>query len=102
MAPPSKRRPGFSRRAQYGVFIGYVIAVAGCLVAVLLLAIAVIDPKGFQALRTAAADVTAPISNAGRSVVSFFGGIGEGNGDDWRAGSQNGDARQVAEGVSAV
>lgn len=97
MAPPSKRRPGFSRRAQYGVFIGYVIAIAGCLVAVLLLAIAVIDPKGFQALRTAAADVTAPISNAGRSVIGFFGGIGEGIGDYWRAGSQNAELRQQLE-----
>jgi rod shape-determining protein MreC len=98
MAPPSKRRPGFSRRAQYGVFIGYVIAVAGCLVAVLLLAIAIIDPKGFQALRTAAADVTAPISNAGRSVVGFFGGLGDGIGNYWQAGSQNGELRrQLAE-----
>lgn len=94
MAPPGKRRPGFSRRAQYGVFIGYVIAVAGCLVAALLLAIAIIDPKGFQALRTAAADVTAPISNAGRAVAGFFSGLGEGVGNYWRAGSQNGELRQ--------
>ena len=94
MAPPGKRRPGFSRRAQYGVFIGYVIAVAGCLVAVLLLAIAIIDPKGFQALRTAAADVTAPISNAGRSVIGFFSGLGDGVGAYWQAGSQNAELRQ--------
>jgi rod shape-determining protein MreC len=94
MAPPGKRRPGFSRRAQYGVFIGYVIAVAGCLVAVLLLAIAIIDPKGFQALRTAAADITAPISNAGRSVVTFFSGLGDGIGNYWQAGSQNGELRR--------
>ena len=94
MAPPGKRRPGFSRRAQYGVFIGYVIAVAGCLVAALLLAIAIIDPKGFQALRTAAADVTAPISNAGRAVVGFFSGLGEGVSNYWRAGSQNEELRQ--------
>src|ERR1044072_7168039 len=98
MAPPGKRRPGFSRRAQYGVFIGYVIAVAGCLVAVLLLAIAIIDPKGFQALRTAAADVTAPIRNAGRWVVGFFSGLGEGISAYWRAGSQNSELRrQLAE-----
>jgi rod shape-determining protein MreC len=97
MAPPSKRRPGFSRRAQYGVFIGYVIAVAGCLVAALLLAIAIIDPKGFQTLRTVAADITAPISNAGRSVVGFFGGIGDGIGNYWRAGSQNAELRQQLE-----
>jgi rod shape-determining protein MreC len=97
MAPPGKRRPGFSRRAQYGVFIGYVIAVAGCLVAALLLAIAIIDPTGFQALRSAAADVTAPISNAGRSVVSFFSGLGGTVGDYWRAGSQNAELRQQLE-----
>ena len=94
MAPPGKRRPGFSRRAQYGVFIGYVIAVAGCVIAALLLAIAIVDPKGFQALRTAAMDVTAPISNAGRSVASFIGGIGSGIGDYFRAGSQNAELRQ--------
>ena len=97
MAPPSKRRPGFSRRAQYGVFIGYVIAIAGCLVAALLLAIAIIDPKGFQALRSTAADITAPISNAGRSIAGFFSGIGDGIGDYWRAGSQNAELRQQLE-----
>lgn len=97
MAPPGKRRPGFSRRAQYGVFIGYVIAVAGCLVAALLLAIAIIDPTGFQALRTAAADITAPISNAGRSVVGFFSGLGGTISDYWRAGSQNAELRQQLE-----
>ncbi|HTU10533.1 MAG TPA: rod shape-determining protein MreC [Allosphingosinicella sp.] len=97
MAPPSKRRPGFSRRAQYGVFIGYLVAVAGCLIAVLLLAIAIIDPKGFQALRTAAMDVTAPISNAGRSVAGFFSGIGDSIGDYWRAGSQNAELRAELE-----
>jgi rod shape-determining protein MreC len=94
MAPPGKRRPGFSRRAQYGVFIGYVVAVAGCLVAVLLLAIAIIDPKGFQALRTAAADVTAPISSAGRTVIGFFSGLGDGIGNYWQAGAQNAELRR--------
>jgi rod shape-determining protein MreC len=97
MAPPGKRRPGFSRRAQYGVFIGYVIAVAGCVIAALLLAIAIIDPKGFQALRTAAMDVTAPISNAGRSVATFISGLGSGIGDYFRAGSQNAELRQQLE-----
>lgn len=97
MAPPSKRRPGFSRRAQYGVFIGYLVAIAGCFVAALLLAIAIIDPTGFQAIRTAAADVTAPISNAGRSIVGFFSGLGDNIGAYWRAGSQNAELRQQLE-----
>jgi len=94
MAPPGKRRPGFSRRAQYGLFIGYVVAIGGVLIAALLLAIAIIDPKGFAALRGVALDITAPISSAGRSVATFFGGIGEGMGDYFRAGSQNAELRQ--------
>ncbi|HET8611874.1 MAG TPA: rod shape-determining protein MreC, partial [Sphingomonas sp.] len=31
-APTRNRRPGFSRRAQYGLFLSYVVAVTGILV----------------------------------------------------------------------
>lgn len=89
MAPPSSRRPGFSRRAQYGLFLSYVVAVAGMIVALLLLAIAIIDPRGFAAIKGAALDATAPVSSGGRSVAGFFGGIGDAIGDYFRAGSQN-------------
>jgi rod shape-determining protein MreC len=89
MAPPSNRRPGFSRRAQYGLFLGYVIAVAGILFAVLLLVIAAIDPRGFAALRGAAIDATAPVSSGGRSVVRLFTGGGESIGAYFRAASEN-------------
>lgn len=98
MAPSSSRRPGFSRRAQYGLFIGYVIAVAGILFAVLLLVIAAIDPRGFAALRGAALDATAPIGRGAGSVRDFFAGIGDGISDYWRAGSQNAElTRELAE-----
>jgi len=33
MAPPRNRRPGFSRRIQFGLFISYVIAVVGAVCA---------------------------------------------------------------------
>jgi len=89
MAPPKTRRPGFSRRAQYGLFIGYVVAVAGVVVAVLLLAVAILDPRGFSALRGAALDVTTPISSGGRSIVRFFTGSGEAISYYFRAASQN-------------
>jgi len=62
VAKSSTRRPGFSRRAQYGLFIGYVMTVAGILFSVLLLFIAAVDPKGFAALKGAALDVTTPIA----------------------------------------
>lgn len=58
------RRPGFSRRAQYGQFAGYVVLVAGGLVAALLLALSRLDPAAFGAFRTAAATVTTPVSSA--------------------------------------
>ena len=94
MAPSSNRRPGFSRRAQYGLFFGYVIAVAGVMFAVLLLLVAVVDPTGFAALKGASLDVTKPISAGGRGVVNFFGGIGGSVRDYFQAGSQNADLRR--------
>jgi rod shape-determining protein MreC len=89
MGPPKNRRAGFSRRAQFGLFLGYVIAVGGVLVAVLLIAIALVDPRGFAALRGASLDATAPVAGAGRSVVGFVTGIGDGISNYFRAGSQN-------------
>lgn len=89
MAPPKTRRPGFSRRAQFGLFIGYVVAVGGVLLAVLLLIVAVVDPRGFSALRGAALDATTPISSGGRGVVRLFTGTGAAISYYFRAGSQN-------------
>jgi rod shape-determining protein MreC len=89
VAKPSTRRPGFSRRAQYGLFISYVIAVGGMLFAGLLVLIAIVDPTGFNALKGVALDVTRPVSSAGRSTVTFFGGIGDSLGNYFQAGSQN-------------
>ena len=89
MAPPKTRRPGFSRRAQYGLFVGYVVAVGGVMLAVLLLVVAAVDPRGFSALRGAALDVTTPISSGGRSVVTFFTGMGDSISNYFVAASQN-------------
>jgi rod shape-determining protein MreC len=89
MAPPPTRRPGYSRRAQYGLFIGYVVAVGGVLFAILLLVVAVIDPKGFSLLRGAALDTTAPVTTGGRSLVRMVTGGGEAVGNYFFAASQN-------------
>ena len=64
MAPPQHRRPGFSRKAQYSLFATYVVAIAGTVVAALLLAISVVDPTGFSALRSFGAELTAPVARA--------------------------------------
>lgn len=93
MAPPAKRRPGYSRKAQYALFLGYVVAVAGMLIAVLLPIVAAIDPRGFASIRGAALDATTPVSSGGRSVTGFFSGIGDTVSDYFRAGSQNAELR---------
>lgn len=70
MARPANRRPGYSRRAQYGLFFGYVAAVSGAIVALLLLILSAVDPNGFGALKGAISDATLPVTSAGRSVVN--------------------------------
>lgn len=89
MAPPRHRRPGFSRRAQYGLFAAYVVAVAGIVVALLLVLAARFDPQGFGALRSAAIDLTAPVTTAGRTAIDGVASVGDGIAAYWRAGSQN-------------
>ena len=75
MAPSRNRRPGFSRRAQYGLFLSYVIAVAGAIVAAVLLALATLNPPAFAAFRATVAEITTPISTAvagaGRGIAAI-------------------------------
>src|SRR3954451_14997497 len=94
MAPPSTRRPGFSRRAQYGLLLGYVVAVGGILFALLLLVVATVDPTGFQALKGAALDATRPVAAAGHSVGGFFTDLFDSLGNYLGAGAQNAELRR--------
>ena len=89
MAPPSTRRPGFSRRAQYGVFLGYVVAIGGVIVSLLLVIAAIADPQGFSALRGLALDATSPVTSGGRSVVGAVGGGAGTIGNYFNAAAQN-------------
>ena len=70
MAPPSSRRSGFSRRAQYGLFASYVIAIVGLFIGLLLAITARFDPTGHDAIQGVFADITSPIAGAGRSAAS--------------------------------
>ena len=70
MAPPNARRTGFSKRAQYTTFFGYLAAIAGGVVGAGLLVISLLNPGAFAALRGLAADAAAPagrVAAAGRS-----------------------------------
>ncbi|WP_267386498.1 rod shape-determining protein MreC [Sphingomonas sp. GC_Shp_3] len=89
MAPSNNRRPGFSRRAQHGVFWSYVFAVAGMLVGVILLALSYFDPTTFGAARTAVAEVTAPVSSGLSSVGRTVGAVPNGIGSYFMIHDQN-------------
>lgn len=69
MAPPTSRRSGFSRRAQYGLFASYVIAIIGLFIGLLLAVTARFDPTGHDAIQGVFADITSPIAGAGRSAA---------------------------------
>lgn len=94
MAPPPDRRRGYSRRAQYGLFAGYVVAVAGALFGLFLVITSWVDPEGHSALRRMMTEVTTPVSSAGSSVVGGAKSAGGGLSGWWRAGSQNASLRK--------
>ena len=92
MAPP---RPGWSRRAQYGLFFGFVAVVAGVVAGAFLLILSMIAPRTFDGIRGAALDVTGPVSGALYQVTATVEGLASGAGDYWDAAHQN--ARLKAE-----
>lgn len=76
----SDRRTGFSRRRQTGVFLGYVLAVAGVVVGAALLALSALNPPIFSALRMSVATATTPaasaVSGVGQAIMSVPRAIG--------------------------
>ena len=64
MARPTDRRPGFSRRAQYGIFTGYLVASLGVVIGAGLLLVSLFQPGAFAGARSAAAEVARPVGQA--------------------------------------
>lgn len=64
MALASSRRSGFSRKAQYSVFTGYLLAALGALLGAAMLALSFWQPGSFAPLRNAASDVVTPVGEA--------------------------------------
>ena len=89
MVRPVHRRPGQSRKAQYSLFVAYVIAVTGAVAGLLLAVLSVVDPVGFAQLRLASHEVTAPIARVSRSAIGSISGIDDAVSAYVGAGSQN-------------
>ena len=94
MAPPSPRRPGFSRRAQYSLFVGYVAAIVGALAGLLLIATARFDPTGHAALQSFFADIFSPVSSTARNIGAGIGSAGEEVSAYFNAASKNRDMKR--------
>ena len=89
MAPPTGARPGWSRRAQYGLFFGFLATIAGLLIGLLLLGLSLAAPQAYAGVRGVALDTTAPITGALREASTTISGLFSGAGNYWDAARQN-------------
>jgi rod shape-determining protein MreC len=87
-------RPGWSRRAQYGLFFGLIAVIAGVVIGLVLLALSLVAPKSFEGVRGAALDVTGPVATALHEVTATANGLVSGAGDYWDAARQNGELKR--------
>src|SRR5918993_5402066 len=88
-APVVGPRPGWSRRAQYSLFFGFIAAIAGLLVGLFMLALSLVAPSSYSAVRGAALDVTSPITGGLSEVGATAQGLVSGAGNYWDAVHQN-------------
>ncbi|RDE05430.1 rod shape-determining protein MreC [Sphingomonas aracearum] len=89
MAPSRNRGPGFSRRAQWAIFTSYVVAGAGALVALVLLVVSIVAPSAFAVFRSAAAEVTTPVSSGVAAVGRGIAAVPESIGNHFHVMGEN-------------
>jgi rod shape-determining protein MreC len=82
-------RPGWSRRAQYGLFFSLLGVIAGVVIGLVLLVTSLVAPKAFDGIRGAALDITGPVASALSEVTTTVGGLVTGADDYWNAANQN-------------
>jgi rod shape-determining protein MreC len=82
-------RPGWSRRAQYGLFFSFLAVIAGIIVGLILLTLSLVAPHQFERVRGAALDLTGPLTGGLHEVTATTEGLFTGAGNYWDAASQN-------------
>jgi rod shape-determining protein MreC len=87
-------RPGWSRRAQYGLFFSFLAVIAGIFVGLILLTLSLVAPQQFERVRGAALDLTSPITRGLHAVTATAEGLFTGAGDYWDAASQNAELKR--------
>ena len=89
MTAPAGPRPGWSRRAQYSLFFGFLAAVIGFLVGIFMLVLSLVAPQTYSAVRGAALDLASPITGPLAEVGATAKGLVSGAGNYWDAANQN-------------
>jgi rod shape-determining protein MreC len=97
MAPLSSRRLGFSRKAQFSLFTGYLLAGAGALLGLGLLTLSLWQPASFAPVRGVARDAAAPVGEASAAARTTSQGMFAGIAGYLKAGSQNAALRDEVE-----
>ncbi|WP_324827470.1 rod shape-determining protein MreC [Qipengyuania zhejiangensis] len=97
MAPTGQRRSSYSRRAQYNLFTGYIIAGVGALVGAILLALSFFQPSLFGGLRGAAHDSISPATQSAATVRTGGKGLWDSISGYYRAGSMNAELKREME-----
>ena len=87
-------RPGWSRRAQYGLFFSFLGVIGGIIVGLILLVVSLVSPTAFEGIRGAALDITGPVAESLHSVSATANGLVSGAGNYWDAARQNGALRR--------
>ena len=89
MAPSSQRRSSYSKRAQYNIFTGYIVAGIGALIGALLLGLSFFQPNLFGGPRSVAQDAVSPATETVAVARSETRSIWQSISGYYRAGSKN-------------
>ena len=87
-------RPGWSRRAQYGLFFSFLAVIASIVVGLILLTMSLVVPEQFDRVRGAALDITSPVTGGLHKVTATAEGLFSGAGNYWDAASQNAELKR--------
>lgn len=93
----SSRRSSSSRRAQYGVFTGYVLAGIGALIGAILLGLSLWQPASFNGPRGIAQDAVSPVAESTAVARTESKGLIDSISGYLEAGAQNAELKREVE-----
>ena len=97
MAPSNQRRSSYSKRAQYNLFTGYIVAGVGALVGAVLLGISFFQPYLFGGPRGAAQDAASPATETVAAARTGSKSLWDNISGYYRAGSKNAELKREME-----